>query len=201
MAVCVVPSVKPKTYALSCMIWFSHFSVPKMRRCRNKLCRKGSETSSADESSSCSDSDEREDMTPTASRLLVRRRNYKRSIKDLRSPLLKSPLEQSTPSHCVLATQHSVSHSPNHIPDTSDRVPPIVNHSPDQQQLVNDTVTNRFSPVTSRCRRLRGRSLDSDQRSKSTESEETIMKEGGLLNAITPKMRNYASSPSLKPSK
>ena len=171
-----------------------------MRRYRSKMSRKGSETSSADESSSCSESDEKEDITPTASRLLVRRKHYKRSIKDLRSPLLKSPLEQSTPNPCVLATQSSVSHSPNHIPDISDRVPPIVSQSPDQQR-VNGTVLNRNSPVTGSSRRLRGHSLDRDQRSKSTESEESNTKEGAVLSTVTPKMRNFISTPSIKPSK
>ena len=172
-----------------------------MRQCHDKLSKKGNETSLADESSSCSEYDEREDMTPTLSHLPVRSKHHKRSFKDWRYPLLKSSLKQSPTSvHCVLATQQFVSRSPNRISEML--LPPSFGQSP-RQQLVKNTGMYGISRVNHRYREVGCCSLDRDQLSKSTstESEVTIMKEEDLLSTVTPEMRNFASTSSFKPSK
>ena len=158
----------------------------------------GSETSSPDESSS-SESDDKEDPIPvnrlspvTTSRA---RKHHKRYIKDLRSPL-----DQPTLSPRPLATQTSV---PNCIPHATDRVPPISSQAADQQvvniQQCSDTSSNGTSQVTNFTRRPRGYSLDSDQHSKSTESEEMNVKEA--LDTVNSRLKPFASIPTIKLSK
>ena len=158
----------------------------------------GSETSSPDESSS-SESDDKEEPTlvtrlspVTSSRT---RKHRKRYIKDLRSPL-----EQPTLSPRPLATQTSV---PNCISYTTDRVPPISSQAAGQQivngQQCSDTSSNGTSQVTNLIGRPRGYSLDSDQRSKSTESEEMNVKE--VLDTGNARLKPFASTPTIKLSK
>ena len=176
---------------------YSHTIVPKIRRCRRKT-RMGSETSSPDESSS-SESDDKEDPVPvtrlspvTSSRA---RRLHRRYSKDLRSPL-----EQPTLTPRTLATQTSV---PNCILQVTDRVPPISSQAVDQQvansQQCSDTSSNSTSQVTNLTRRPRGYSLDSDQRSKSTESEEMNTKEA--MDTSNARLKPFASTPTIRLSK
>ena len=177
---------------------YLHTIVPKIRRCRRKT-RMGSETSSPDESSS-SESDDKEDPVPvtrlspvTTSRA---RKHLRRSINDLRSPLEQLP----TLSPRTLTTQTS---APNCIPQVTDRVPPIPSQAADQQavngQQCSDTSSNGTSQVTNHTRRPRGYSLDSDVRSKSTESEEMNVKEA--MDTGNSRLKPFASTPTIKLSK
>lgn len=170
--------------------------VPKIRRCRRKT-RKGSETSSADESSSSSESDEKEEPTPVTSRVIVNRKYHKRSIKDL-----QSPLELSASSPRLLTTQKSVPHIPSQFLHTPDQFPPTLSQVADQQSTqCSDSSSNSTSQVANSTRRARGYSLDSDQHSKSTESEEAVNTKEMSSTVTSSKMRNFASTPIIRHSK
>ena len=149
----------------------------------------GSEASSPDESSS-SDSDDKEEptlvtkLTPVTSSA---RKYHKRSLKDLRSPLDQPALVLHPP-----VTQSSGTVGPR-ILHTSERVPPIVSQAADVQ--CTNTSSTDISQVTNYTKRPRAYSLDSDQRSKSTESEEA-----GIKETPDTKIKTIISTPSIRPS-
>ena len=115
---------------------------------------------------------------------------------------MKSPLEQLNLHPHMLATQLSVpdslnytAHTPNHIPHTPNHI--LYASMQQNGQAYNDLPLNRSLQLNNSTGRTRGYSLDSDQHSKSTESEETNVKE----DMASTRMRNFASTPTLKHSK
>ena len=147
----------------------------------------GSEASSPDESSS-SDSDDKEEpvVVPKLTLITSPTRKYrKRSFKDLRSPLDQPALVPHPP--VTQTTTPKILH-------TSDRVPPIPSQAADVHQCTN-TSSSDISQSTNFTRRPRGSSLDSDQRSKSTESEEA-----GIKEAPDIRIKTFVSTPSIRPS-
>ena len=96
------------------------------------------------------------------------------------SKTVRFPLEHTT-LHSTLTPHNSVSHTSNHIP----------NHS---RQLSEDSSST--SQPGNFVRRPRGFSLDSEELSKSTESDETSMVSG--FGTVNSRLRNFISTPSMK---